>query len=161
MSGTLTIVGTPIGNLGDFSPRAVQALEETGQLDAPGSRAETESEGVYHLVYLWGGTERDKTLFTKCVNEFFEVIHNQRYLLYKRSRKNRMDGYFAVPECFARRKEDARIFADCMSRFLGRYEPVYTRNEGGRKILLAARRKAFSNREHRCVTREKVKGALE
>ncbi len=27
MSGTLTLVGTPIGNLGDFSPRAVEALE--------------------------------------------------------------------------------------------------------------------------------------
>ena len=27
MSGTLTLVGTPIGNLSDFSPRAVQALE--------------------------------------------------------------------------------------------------------------------------------------
>ncbi len=157
----LYTLGSPMKRLRVFGEGIRQALEETGQLDAPGSRAETESEGVYHLVYLWGGTERDKTLFTKCVNEFFEVIHNQRYLLYKRSRKNRMDGYFAVPECFARRKEDARIFADCMSRFLGRYEPVYTRNEGGRKILLAARRKAFSNREHRCVTREKVKGALE
>ena len=27
MSGTLYIVGTPIGNLGDFSPRARQTLE--------------------------------------------------------------------------------------------------------------------------------------
>lgn len=27
MAGTLTLVGTPIGNLGDFSPRAVEALE--------------------------------------------------------------------------------------------------------------------------------------
>jgi len=26
-TGTLTLVGTPIGNLGDFSPRAVAALE--------------------------------------------------------------------------------------------------------------------------------------
>lgn len=28
MAGTLYVVGTPIGNLGDFSPRAVQTLRE-------------------------------------------------------------------------------------------------------------------------------------
>ena len=38
MSGTLTIVGTPIGNLGDFSPRAVQALEETDFIAAEDTR---------------------------------------------------------------------------------------------------------------------------
>lgn len=38
MSGTLTIVGTPIGNLGDFSPRAVQALKETDFIAAEDTR---------------------------------------------------------------------------------------------------------------------------
>ena len=28
MAGMLTLVGTPIGNLSDFSPRAVQALSD-------------------------------------------------------------------------------------------------------------------------------------
>ena len=30
MSGILTVVGTPLGNLGDMSPRAVEALREVG-----------------------------------------------------------------------------------------------------------------------------------
>ena len=38
MSGTLTIVGTPIGNLGDLSPRAVEALEAADFIAAEDTR---------------------------------------------------------------------------------------------------------------------------
>ena len=38
MAGTLTLVGTPIGNLGDFSPRAVEALKECDFIAAEDSR---------------------------------------------------------------------------------------------------------------------------
>lgn len=38
---------------------------------------------------------------------------------------------------------------------------VYTRNEKGRELLLEGRVKALANREERCISRKKVKGALE
>lgn len=38
MSGTLTVVGTPIGNLGDFSPRAQEALAEADFIAAEDTR---------------------------------------------------------------------------------------------------------------------------
>lgn len=38
MSGRLTLVGTPIGNLSDFSPRAVQALEDCDFIAAEDTR---------------------------------------------------------------------------------------------------------------------------
>ena len=45
--------------------------------------------------------------------------------------------------------------------FIGNYQVIYTRNESGRKILLEARVSALANRQDRCFTRKKVKGALE
>ncbi len=157
----LFTVGTPLGRLSLYGEGIRQALAESGQLDAGESVVETESSGPYHLVYLKGGTGRDKALFARCVLEFFGEMENQRYILYRKSRRRRLDGYFAVPDCFARRREDADRFAASMSRALGRYRAVYTRNAEGRRILLEGRKKAMANRQQRCLSRQRVKGALE
>lgn len=154
-------LGTPLGRLEQFGRGIRSALLKTGQLEMEESRVEAESAGTLYQIYLLGGTGRDKALFAKCVFEFFEVIDNQRYLLYKSSRKNKLDGCFVIPDCFARRREDADIFAKEMERFIGKYEVVYTRNAEGRKILLDARVTALANKEERCISRRKVKGALE
>lgn len=155
------VLKNPMARLNIFGKGIREALEKTSQLDCYNSRVEVESYGVRHAVYLLGGTGHDKALFAKCVNEFFAPIDNQRYILYNQKRKGKLDCYFAIPDCFAKRKEDAIIFAQYMKPFIGKYEVIYTRNESGRKILLNARIDALANREERCFTRKKVKGALE
>lgn len=123
----------PLARLKIFGQGILSVLEATHQLEFLHYQVKTELIGIYHVVYLVGETGHDKALFAKCVYEFNAPIDNQRYILYQSFRKN---GF-------------------------GKYQVVYTRNEEGRKILLKGRIKALANRQDRCVTRKRVKGALE
>lgn len=156
------MLGSPLRRLKVFGNGIRKALELQNLMEEPHSKVVTENAGPdIHTVYLSGGSGRDKALFAQCINEFFAAIDNQRYLLVKAKGHRGLDGFYAVPECFAKRKEDAQNFAQCMKPYIENYELVYTRNESGRALLLEGRVRALANREERCISRKKVKGALE
>ena len=121
----------------------------------------TQSASGWHAVALSSESGRDKALFAQCVKEFFAPVDNQRYLLVKEGKHNDVDGFYCVPECFGKKKEDAEQFAACLRPYIGKYELVYTRNEKGRELLLEGRIRALANQEERCFSHKKVKGALE
>lgn len=58
---------------------------------------------------------------------FFDAVDNQRYLLVSPKRFRGLNGFYVVPECFSKRKEDAQLFAKCMKPYIGAYDVVYTR----------------------------------
>lgn len=151
----------PLERLKVFGRAIYSALIEKNLLESENSCVKTDKDMINYIVYLEGGTNRDKALFSKCIMQFFDEIDNQRYILYNPKKKNMLDGYFVIPEVFSKRKEDALLFAKWITPFIGKYEVVYTRSVEGRKILLKARVKAFANREERCIKKKKVKGALE
>lgn len=159
---TLGKLANPYKRLKAFGEGIQKALLEKRLLEDKKSRvvAEEEKAGV-HMVYLSSVSGRDKALFARCVREVFAPVDNQRYLLVKEGQHRGPDGFYCVPECFGRNKEDAEQFAACMKPYIGNYKLVYTRNEKGRKILLEGRMKALANREERCFSHKKVKGALE
>lgn len=135
-----------------------KALLVQGLLESDISKVAVESDGVgTQCVYLAGGTGRDKALFTKCVNELFGIIENQRYILVKNGRIRGEQSFYAVPECFGKRKEDAETFYNAIKPYLGKYQLVYTRNEAGRKLLLEARMKALANQKANTNSRKRVK----
>ena len=126
-----------------------KALVSSQLMESSSSRVVVESDGTSQQMYLSGGTGRDKALFTKCVNEFFGEIENQRYLLVKSGKlKGRYD-FYAVPEVFAKRKEDVERFYNCIKAYMGKYDLVYTRSEAGRKTLLEARMKNLEKKRIR------------
>ncbi|NCB92024.1 MAG: hypothetical protein EOM40_05550 [Clostridia bacterium] len=156
------VLSSPLKRLKIFGAGIRKAMLEKGMISSENCKVETQSAlGIFHAVYLMGGTGKEKADFANCVLQFFSEIDNQRYLLVNRKKRNRLDGFFAVPDAFAKKKEDAQVFAECMRPFIGKYELVYTRNEEGRKLLLEGRVKALGNREERCASKKKAKGALE
>lgn len=135
-----------------------KALLKLGLVESSASKVKVEGKGLgMQAVYLSGGTGRDKTLFTKCVNEFFGQIENQRYLLVRSSKIRGAYDFYAVPECFAKRKEDATLFYECIKPYMGNYELVYTRSEGGRQVLLEGRMKALANKKDKTKSYKRVK----
>ena len=158
----LLMFRSPLRRLKAFGKGILKALEMQGLLEETRSKVVVQDMSPdVHTIHLSGGTGRDKALFAQCVHEFFNEIDNQRYILVKSKGYKGINGYYAVPECFAKRKEDAMLFVQCMKPYIGSYELVYTRSEKGRLELLRARVKALANREERVIHKKKVKGAFE
>ncbi len=132
------------------------------------TRVEADEDGqAWYQIYLKGGTVREKEVFSNCVEEFFGVIDNQRYLLYNKHAGIGMSKYYCVPKLFAKSREEAQLFALYMKKSIGKSDIIYTRNPEGRKILLKARARSFANLSDRQLKRlngqrhVRVKGALE
>ena len=120
--------------------------------------AETTKDKV-SSVYLCGGTGYEKKLFAQCVQEFFSDINDQRYILVKKRNRKGDDGFYSIPECFARKKEDAENFAACVAPYIGEYELVYTRNERGKELLLEGRVKSLEHAGAQSATHKVVRKA--
>lgn len=153
---------TPLKRLRMFGKGIVRAMKEKGLLEDTNAYVETEQlSNGNQSIYLASVSGKDKQLFAQCIKQMMGEVDNQRYLLVNRKNRNALDGFYCVPDCFATNKNDAELFAKCIKKVVDRYDLVYTRNEVGRKILLEGRTKALANKEARCVSRKKVKGALE
>lgn len=155
----LFMLGSPLRRLKAFGNGILKALETQNLLEEPHCKVVSGTSGSdHHVIFLSGGSGRDKALFAQCVNDFFDAVDNQRYLLVSSKRFRGLNGFYVVPECFSKRKEDAQLFAKCMKPYIGAYDVVYTRNEKGRAILLEGKIKALANREERCIRRKKLNG---
>lgn len=152
---------TPLRRLKGIGKGVLRAMKKKNLLTDNRVGIETgRLHGMLYGISLKGGSARDKELFARCMHEFFNPIDNQRYLMVNKRRRKKIGSYFCIPEIFARNKEDAAIFADCLKAAVGEAEPVYTRTEQGRQLLLEGRIYAFANRQQRCITKKKVKSAL-
>ncbi len=89
----------------------------------------------------------ENNLFIKCMQEFLNPVENPRYILIKHEKymnlKNQTD-YFSIPAVLSSNKKTTKLFKKLWEKYIGDCDIIYTRNLEGRKILLKARKEAFS-----------------
>lgn len=151
---------TPERYLKSIGTGVLQALKEIGEISSKDVYVKEEKgDGTCSYLCLRGGTEREKDVFAQCMYEMFAPVDNQRYLCVAKHNVPRLCKYYCIPEIFGRKKEAAYLFLSCISKTIGAYDLIYTRNGEGRRILLEARIQSFANKNEQCVeTRKRIKG---
>ena len=89
----------------------------------------------------------ENNLFIHSLQEFLDPVENPRYLLVKRSRfskRIKQTDYFAIPSAISPNKKGVEIFKGLWKLYIGDCDIVYTRSAEGRRVLLKARKYAFS-----------------
>jgi len=110
-----------------------------------GINAEQTPDGIFITCRNLPADENNTLI--NSLKEFLDPIENPRYILIKRDVLagfiNQTD-YFTIPALFSSRKSDIEIFRMFWQKYIGTCEIVYTRSQEGRKLLLRARKLAFS-----------------
>jgi len=90
----------------------------------------------------------ENNLLIKSVQEFLDPIENPRYILIKKNfllKTFKQTDYFAIPSIISSKKQNVEIFKSLWEKYIGKCDIAYTRNLEGRKLLLKARKNAFSS----------------
>ena len=160
--GRLLRMLTPMKRFAGIAEGVLSILKETGYIHSECRVKTEEDDGIRFFSWLKGGTDHEKNLYADTLSEVFAPIDNQRYILICGLRKNSVRETYGVPAIFGASKEKALMFQKALNPYLGRSRLIYTRNPEGRKMLLKARARAFSNKNDRFLDRRKrIKGVLE
>ena len=124
---------------------SAQGLIKTS-LKQVGLKVQDDTQGMTYVSCSNLPTE-ENNLFIQALQEFLDPVENPRYLLIRHStflKKVKQTDYFAIPSVIATNKRYVDVFKMLWKKYIGDCEIVYTRSPEGRKVLLKARRHAFS-----------------
>lgn len=79
------------------------------------------------------------------MTEMLSPIENPRYILIAKNIFNRYDCTlsFACPSIIGKKKECVELLAKKLKNTTGRFEPIFTRREDGRKLILKCRKNSY------------------
>lgn len=148
-------VSTPTSTVTALADALLRTLRELRLIDSPRAAVIVEEcgdGGGALQCMLADATQRDQALFSRMLQELLAPIDNPRFVLIgKRWGRPAYGVSFPCPASLARRKSDVECLTRHLRAGLRRYEPVYTRSEQGRRVLLMCRRRSFLNRATVCM----------
>ena len=133
---------------------SAQGLIKTS-LKQVGLKVQDDAQGMTYVSCSNLPTE-ENNLFIQALQEFLDPVENPRYLLIRHSaflKRIKQTDYFAIPSVIATNKSYVEVFKKLWKKYIGDCEIVYTRNPEGRKVLLKARKRAFSASEKKKAKR--------
>ena len=147
----------PANSMKSLGKAVYQTLREC-ELIAPSAKIETKADKDlgYVSMYLRNASIHDQNVFNTAMAELLSPIENPRYILIS---KTKFGGYnyrlsFACPSIIGKKKEYVEVLAEKLKATTGNFEPVYTRREDGRKLILACRKKAYITQNQRTLSRK-------
>ena len=89
----------------------------------------------------------ENNLIISALEEILNPIENPRYLLVRNNPLLFWEAtdFHAIPNIIGQKKENVEVFAKLWNKYIGKCDIIYTRNSTGRKVLLNARKQAFSD----------------
>ena len=122
-----------------------QGLIKTS-LQQVGLKVQEDAQGLMY-VSCSNLPAEENNLFIQALQEFLDPVENPRYLLVRKStflKKIKQTDYFSIPSVVATNRRYVDMFKKLWNRYIGNCDIIYTRSPEGRKVLLKARKHAFS-----------------
>ena len=122
-----------------------QGLIKTS-LQQVGLKVQEDAQGLMY-VSCSNLPAEENNLFIQALQEFLDPVENPRYLLVRNStflKKIKQTDYFSIPSVVATNRRYVDMFKKLWNRYIGNCDIIYTRSPEGRKVLLKARKHAFS-----------------
>ena len=142
--------GTVSGIMKQVSIVILETLSAQGliktSLQQVGLKVQEDAQGLMY-VSCSNLPAEENNLFIQALQEFLDPVENPRYLLIRTTtflKKIKQKDYFAIPSVMATNKRCVEMFQKLWNRYIGNGDIVYTRSPEGRKVLLKARKHAFS-----------------
>ncbi len=123
----------------------VRSLCNAGFIDTPyyniKIRLLEDKENMKLKINVSNVTTRERSLIITCLEEIFDKIEEQRYILV--NKKFIVSTYYNVPNIFSTNKKLAEMFYKNWQKYIGVSRLIYTKSVDGRKLLLKARANSF------------------
>ena len=136
----------PANSIKTLGKAVYETLTECGIVSQSAKVEVTANKELYTVsLRLRNASMHDQNVFNTAMTELLSPIKNPRYLLIA---KNVFNNYnytlsFACPSVIGKKKEFVQVLAKKLKATTGNFEPVFTRREYGRRLILKCRKHSY------------------